>query len=86
MSEKERLMSMTAVSGRETKKMRVILNCKGASNQDVRDAIYKIWEEGQPLDVRTTWEGGDAARFAKEALAEGVDVCACCRWWRWNHP
>jgi lipid kinase YegS len=31
-------------------------------------------EEGQPLDVRCTWEGGDAERFAQEAVRDGVDV------------
>jgi diacylglycerol kinase family enzyme len=31
-------------------------------------------EEGQSLEVRCTWEGGDAERFAQEAVADGVDV------------
>jgi lipid kinase YegS len=31
-------------------------------------------EEGQSLEVRCTWEGGDAERFAREAVADGVDV------------
>jgi lipid kinase YegS len=31
-------------------------------------------EEGQPLEVRCTWEGGDAERFAQEAVVDGVDV------------
>jgi lipid kinase YegS len=31
-------------------------------------------EEGQPLEVRCTWEGGDAERFAQEAVGDGIDV------------
>jgi lipid kinase YegS len=56
------------------KKVRVILNGKGAANPQVRAAINQIREEGQPLEVRCTWEGGDAARFAQEAMSDGIDV------------
>ena len=30
-------------------------------------------EEGQKIDVRVTWEGGDAQRFAAEAVQDGID-------------
>jgi lipid kinase YegS len=56
------------------KKIRVSLNGKGAGNPQVRAAINRIRDEGQPLEVRCTWEGGDAARFAQEALRDRVDV------------
>jgi lipid kinase YegS len=56
------------------KKIRIILNGKGAANPQVRAAINRIRDEGQPLEVRCTWEGGDAARFAQKALSDGVDV------------
>jgi lipid kinase YegS len=56
------------------KKIRVILNGKGAANPQVRAAINRIRDEGQPLEVRATWEGGDAARYAQDALNEGFDV------------
>ena len=56
------------------KKIRVILNGKGAANPQVRAAIFKIREDGQPLEVNCTWEGGDAARFAQEAMNDGVEV------------
>ena len=56
------------------KPISVILNGKGAGNPQVRAAINRIREEGQPLEVRCTWEGGDAARFAQEAMSDGVDV------------
>jgi len=56
------------------KHIRISLNGKGAGNPQVRAAINRIREEGQPLEVRCTWEGGDAARFAQEALNDGVDL------------
>lgn len=56
------------------KNIRVILNGKGAANPQVRTSINQIREEGQPLEVRCTWEGGDAARFAREAMNDGVEV------------
>jgi lipid kinase YegS len=56
------------------KSIRVILNGKGAANPQVREAIYRIRDEGRPMEVRCTWEGGDAARFAQEAVTDGVDV------------
>jgi lipid kinase YegS len=56
------------------KSIRVILNGKGAANPQVREAINRIRDEGQAMEVRCTWEGGDAARFAREAVADGIDV------------
>ena len=56
------------------KKIRVILNGKGAANPQVRAAIFQIREDSQPLEVNCTWEGGDAARFAQEAMNDGVEV------------
>jgi lipid kinase YegS len=56
------------------KQIRVILNGKGAANPEVRAAINRIRGEGQAMEVRCTWEGGDAARFAEEAMGEGIDV------------
>ena len=56
------------------KKTRVILNGKGGANPQVRAGINRIRDEGQPLEVRCTWEGGDAARFAQDAMSDGVDL------------
>lgn len=53
---------------------RVILNGKGAASPPVRNAIERLRAQGQPLEVRVTWEGGDAARYAREALQDGVEV------------
>ena len=56
------------------KTIRVILNGKGTANPQVRAGINRIRDEGQPLEVRCTWEGGDAARLATEAMDDGIDI------------
>ncbi|MCP3849880.1 MAG: lipid kinase YegS [Gammaproteobacteria bacterium] len=52
---------------------RLILNGKSADRPEVRAAVKKIRKSGYELQVRTTWEQGDAALFAKEAAEQGVD-------------
>ncbi len=54
--------------------LRVILNGKKASLPLVRRAVDHVRDDGHRVDVRVTWEGGDAARFAAEALDDDVDV------------
>ena len=49
-----------------------ILNGKGAGNEELREAILKLREEGLPIEVRVTWEHGDGERFVKEAVALGA--------------
>jgi len=52
---------------------RLILNGKKADRADVREAVGRVRRAGHPLEVRVTWEGGDAARLVAEAAREGVD-------------
>ncbi len=54
--------------------MRLIVNGKAASDPLLRPAISQIRDKGHQLEVRVTWEAGDAARYASEAAREGVDV------------
>ncbi|MCF5629338.1 lipid kinase YegS, partial [Pseudomonas syringae] len=49
----------------------LILHGKQSVNEDVRDAVADKRQQGWELDVRVTWEGGDAARLVNEALAAG---------------
>ncbi|ALN59627.1 diacylglycerol kinase catalytic domain [Lysobacter enzymogenes] len=53
---------------------RLILNGKSAGNDDVRKAVAALRDRGVALDVRVTWEGGDAERYVAEAIADGVDT------------
>ena len=56
-----------------TPRWRLILNGKSAGDQAVREAVTAVREQGVRLDVRVTWEGGDAERYVAEAIADGVD-------------
>ena len=53
---------------------RLILNGKSAGDDAVREAVSALRDSGVRLDVRVTWEGGDAERYVAEAIADGVDV------------
>lgn len=55
---------------RERKAM-LILHGKQAVNEEVRSAVGGLRERGWTLDVRLTWEAGDAQRLVTEALAAG---------------
>lgn len=49
----------------------LVLHGKQAANDDVRAAVKAVREAGRMLEVRVTWEGGDARRIVDEALAAG---------------
>ncbi|WP_394152316.1 lipid kinase YegS [Vibrio maritimus] len=51
---------------------RLLLNGKKASQEDIREAVYQLREQGHELEVRVTWEGGDFDRLVKEAGEQGV--------------
>lgn len=53
---------------------RLILNGKSAGDEPLREAVATLRERGVRLDVRVTWEGGDAERYVAEAIADGVDT------------
>lgn len=52
---------------------RLILNGKSAGDDALREAVAAIRADGVDLDVRVTWEGGDAERYVSEAIADGAD-------------
>ena len=53
---------------------RLILNGKSAGNDAVRDAVAALRDSGLRLDVRVTWEHGDAERYVAEAIENGIDT------------
>jgi len=53
------------------RKAMLILHGKQALNEQVRAAVDDMRALGWTLDVRVTWEGGDAQRLVAEALAAG---------------
>lgn len=54
--------------------LRLILNGKIADEPEVRQAVGKIRDEGHRIEVRVTWERGDAVRMARQAVADGVET------------
>jgi lipid kinase YegS len=52
----------------------LVLHGKVALREDVRAAVRAVRDEGHRVEVRVTWEGGDAGRFAREAAEAGFDV------------
>ncbi|RZA25570.1 MAG: lipid kinase YegS [Lysobacteraceae bacterium] len=57
---------------------RLILNGKSAGDEDLREAVATLRERGIAVDVRVTWEAGDAERYVSEALADGVHTMVAC--------
>ncbi|AWH51098.1 lipid kinase YegS [Stenotrophomonas sp. SAU14A_NAIMI4_5] len=57
-----------------TPRWRLILNGKSAGNDDLRSAVGRWRGQGVQLEVRVTWEEGDAERYVAEAIDHGVDV------------
>ena len=53
-----------------------ILHGKQAMNEQVRAAVGALRDRGWQLDVRLTWEAGDAARLVSEAQAGGYQHVA----------
>ena len=53
---------------------RLILNGKTSGDEAVREAVMAMREQGQALQVRVTWEAGDAERLVHEAIADRVAV------------
>lgn len=52
----------------------LVLNGKAAMREDVRAAVHAIRAERVRLDVRVTFEPGDASRFARAAADDGFRV------------
>lgn len=49
----------------------LILHGKQSLNDEVRTAVVEKRKQGWEIDVRLTWEAGDAQRLVREALAAG---------------
>lgn len=58
----------------ETRTLRLVLNGKALQAPGLRPAVETIRREGHRVQVRVTWEAGDANRYAWEAARDGVDA------------
>lgn len=50
----------------------LILNGKNAGDEPLREAVNLLRDEGMDIQVRVTWEKGDAVRYVEEAQKLGV--------------
>jgi lipid kinase YegS len=50
--------------------IRIILHGKAASDGRLRSAVHTLREDGHIVEVRVTWEPGDATRLTGEAVAQ----------------
>lgn len=51
-------------------RLRVILHAKAALREGVRAAVEHLREQGHDIEVRVTWEAGDAEEFAHDAARD----------------
>ncbi len=51
-------------------RVRVILHAKAAMRRGVRVAVERLREQGHEIEVRVTWEAGDAEQFAEDAARD----------------
>ncbi len=61
-------------SNAPSRSLRVVLNGKSAELPEVREAVLACRKAGHDVEVRVTWEGGQAAEFAEEAARQGRDI------------
>lgn len=50
--------------------LRIVLHGKAAGDDRVRNAVHALRKDGHGVEVRVTWEPGDAARLTAEAVAD----------------
>ena len=63
--------------GRESGRfVRFVVNGKAAADPGLRAAVDASRADGHRVEVRVTWERGDASRFAREAVGDGAEVIA----------
>jgi len=53
--------------------LRLVLHAKQAQNPQVRTAVAALRASGHRIEVRPTWEAGDAGRLADEARRLGIE-------------
>ncbi len=52
--------------------IRIIVNGRAALDPRLREAVAQVRERGHRVEVRVTWEPGDARQFAAEAAESGI--------------
>ena len=53
-------------------RIRIVLHAKLAMREDVREAVTAARERGADVEVRVTWEPGDAEQFSEDAARDAT--------------
>lgn len=61
-------------TGGHRRRLALILHGERAFAPGLRDLVARLREAGHAVFPRVTWESGDATRFTRELVAEGVDT------------
>lgn len=56
----------------------LVLNGKSAGDEALRAAVQALRADGVQVDVRVTWEAGDAQRYVDEGLGASVTTVVAC--------
>src|SRR5262245_21259806 len=65
-----------SMKSKPSKRVHLIINGKVAGNEALREAIARQRAAGHRIEVRVTWEKGDAQRFVSEAGAVELLIAA----------
>jgi lipid kinase YegS len=57
-----------------TRHLVLVIHGARAELPALRDLVARVRDAGHRVDVRVTWEGGDAAGFTQDAVARGADT------------
>ncbi len=58
----------------DTRHLRLILHGKAAQQPAIRAGVASMRQSGHRVEVRVTWEAGDAERYTSEACVDGVST------------
>jgi len=61
-------------AAKAARSLRVVLNGKSAGEPSMRAAVEQCRQAGHHVDVRVTWESGQAGHFAEEAARDGRGI------------
>lgn len=62
----------------ETTTLFVIMNGRAGGDDDLRQLVDRLRNEGYDIAARVTWEHGQAAMYAREAVEAGADIVVGC--------
>jgi lipid kinase YegS len=78
LSERRTLAARPGAQGRKKRHIALVVHGARADLPGLRHVVEWIRAKGHTLRARVTWETGDGAMFAREAVEAGVDTVVAC--------